>query len=276
MAIIHLICKSCGGNIELDDTQEFGFCRFCKEKMLIKSDTIINDIKQSITKHVYGYNGKDADELISDGQKLLSLGEEEKANTKFKQALNITPNSWEAWFGYASTGGDKSGKLSFISAYRNAYNIATDESQEIATLTDMMKYLPDHNLSVALLKTYKTAVTKKRNEMFNLIAGVIGCDESEIATLVVDLCPNDWRAWLERAKIRQLRVRHLELEGLFKSKLPQHAVEVLDIFLQAYKLAKNEGEQAKNTILSYISTMEIDSSYKVFVHELNTRIKREG
>lgn len=278
MAKISLICEQCGGNVELDDTHEFGFCKYCKAKILIKSDTIINEITQNITKHVYGHEGKDVDELLVDGNKLLELGDDEKANAKFRQALTIDPKSWEAWLGYASTGGDGAGYLSCVPAYRNAYNAATDEDQEIATFSNMVGYLPDRTMGKALIKAYTAAPTQKRHEIFDLVLGVIGCDESEIATLVIDLCPDDWRSYLAMAKIRQIRVRWCELEGGFLTgkRLPSHAIDVLNIFMRAYQLAKRESDEAKKVVLSYIATIESDSSYKNFTRELNARIRLEG
>lgn len=107
---------------------------------------------------------------------------------------------------------------------------------------------------------------------------MVGCDESEIASLAVDLCPEDWRAHFAMAKFRQIRVRWCELEGgFFTGKhLPAHAVEVLNIFMRAYRLAKNEGAEAKETVLSYINTLSADNSYRVFTTELNNQIRREG
>jgi len=278
MARISLICEQCGGNVELDDTHEFGFCNFCKAKILIKSDTIINEVTQNITKHVYGHEGKDVDELIADGKKLLELGDDKKANAKFKQAINIDPKSWEAWYGYATTGGDRTGYFSCVPAYKNAYNAATEEEQGLATFNDMVGYLPDRSLGEALIKVYKAAPLKKRHEMFNLVLGVIGRDESEIARLAIDLCPDDWRTWFAQAKIRQIRVRWCELEGGFFSKprLPDHAIDVLNIFMRTYQLAKQESEEAKKVVLSYIATMESDNTYENFLLILNDRIKREG
>ena len=278
MGIISLTCEKCGGSVELDDTHEFGFCNFCKAKILVKNDTIINEITQNITKHVYGQEGKDVDELLEDGNKFLMLGDEKKANAKFKQAINIEPDSWDAWFGYAATGGDRTGFLSCVPAFKKSYNIANEEEQEIATFNGMVRYLPDRNLGEALIMAYKAAQPKKRHEMFDLVVGVIGCDDSEIARLVIDLCPEDWRSWFAQAKIRQIRVRWCDLVGgLFSVKqLPKDALDVLNIFMRAYKLAKNESEESKNIVLSYISSMEKDNSYANFIRELNAQIKRDG
>lgn len=46
--------------------------------------------------------------------------------------------------------------------------------------------------------------------------------------------------------------------------------------MNAYQLAKNESETAKNKVLSYIRTLSKDNSYSVFMSELNKRIKQVG
>lgn len=274
MAQIKLTCEQCGGSVELDNTREFGFCKHCKGKILITPD--ITNVTQNITKHVYGHQGKDVEELVVDGNKLLELGNDKKANEKFKKAIDIEPKCWHAWLGYATTGGARTGYLSCVPAYKNAYNAATETEQEIETFKSMVRHLPDRDFADALIKEYKVADVKKRHEMFDLAVGVIGCDESEIAKLVIDLCPNDWRVWFALAKIRQLRVRWVETEGFFNKKLPRDAMDVLNVFMRAYQLAKNESEAAKKLVLSHISSMANEQSYKVFVRELNAQIEHGG
>lgn len=278
MAIISLICEQCGGSIILDNSHEIGTCEHCFSQFVIKQDQIVQKITQNITKHVYGYEGKDVEELLTDGYKLIDLRDTRKANAKFKQAMNIEPDCWSAWLGYASTGGDRSGHLSMVPAYSTAYNIASTEKQEMDTFVDMVGYLPDRNMRAAFVRAFNVAMRKDRHRIFDLVLGVIGCDDSEIATLAVDLCPDDWRAYLALAKFRQIRARWCELEGgFFTGKhLPAHGVEVMNIFLRAYRLAKNESPQAKEAVLSYIYNMANDNSYKVFYNELNNQIKREG
>lgn len=278
MAKISLICEQCGGSIILDNSHEVGTCEHCFSQFVIKQDQIIQKITQHITKQVYGYEGKDVEELLTDGYKLINLRDYGKANAKFNQAINIEPDCWGAWLGYASTGGDRSGYVSMVPAYRKAYSLASSEKQEMDTYVNMVGYLPDRNMRAAFVRVFNTASSQNRHNIFNLVSGVIGCDDSEIATLAVDLCPDDWRAHFAMAKFRQIRVRWCELEGNFLTgkHLPAHGMEVLNLFLRAYRLAKNEGVQAKDTVLNYINTMAGDSSYKVFYNELNKQIGREG
>jgi len=278
MAKVSLICEQCGGNVVLDDAHEFGYCSHCKAKVLIKSDTIINEVTQNITKHVYGLEGKDVDELVADGNSLHKLGDTKNANAKYKQAISIEPNNWDAWLGYAATGGDGTGYISCVPAYRKAYNVAAGEAQEAATFTSMTSFLADHGMGAVLVESYKASPPQKRHEMFNLVLGVIGRDESEIAKLVIDLCPYDWRAWFAQAKIRQIRVRWCQMEGnmLTGKRLPKDANDVLNVFMQAYLLARNASEEAKRVVLSHIAEMSRDSSYTNFTRELNAHIMRAG
>ena len=274
MTKISLICKQCGGNIILDDSHEIGTCENCFSQFVIKQDQIIQKITKNITKYVYGYEGKDIEELLNDGFKLIDIGDEKKANEKFKQAINIEPNCWSAWLGYASTGGNREGYISMVPAYRRAYKIAVEEKQRIETYVDMTKYLPDRDLRAVFIRAFNVALDEERDNIFTLVSGVIGCDESEIASLAVDLCPEDWRAYFAMAKFRQIRARWCELEGNFLTgkRLPMHAKEVLDIFLKAYNLAKSESENSKNIVLTYINTIEQDDSYNIFARELKKKI----
>ena len=276
MAKINLICEQCGGNIVLDDTHEIGTCENCFSQFIVKQDKIVQKITQNITKHVYGYEGKDVEELLNDGYKLIDIGDTKKANEKFKQAINLEPDCWGAWLGYASTGGNQQGYISMVPAYQKSYKVATEEKQKIDTYIDMTKYLPDRDLRAAFIRAFNIVLEKDRDNIFTLVSKVIGCDESEIASLAVDLCPEDWRAYFAMAKFRQVRARWCELEGGFLTgkHLPAHAKEVLNYFIKAYNLAKNEGNDAENTIITYIDIMEQDKSYKVFVKELKKQIKK--
>ena len=274
MAIINLTCKQCGGNIIVDNSNNIGTCENCFAQYMIKEDKIVQNITKNITqnikKYVIGIEGKDIEELIEDAYKLLDLGNRIEANRKFKKAIDINPDCWSAWLGYASTGGRNDGYISMVPAYIEAYNVAKNEEEEIATFVDMTRYLPDSDLRAAFVRAYNVAPTSKRHTIFKLVSRVIGCDESEIANLAVDICPNDWRAYFAMSKFRLIRARWCELEGsiFFGKHLPTAAQEVLDLFLKTYQLAKNENEAAKNKVLNYVKKVSQDNSYKVFTTEL--------
>ena len=277
MAAIKLKCEQCGGNIILDSSHEIGTCENCFSQFVVKQDQIVQKITQNITKHVYGIDGKDVEELLIDAYKLIDLDENKKANLKFKRAIDIDPNCCSAWFGYASTGGDRSGYLSIIPAYITAYNLSANEKQEFDTFLGMVRYIPDKALRSAFVRSFNLASGRSRDRVFQMVSGVIGCDETEIAALAIDLCPEDWRTQFAMAKIQKIRVQWCKLEGnfLLGKHLPKHAEEVLNIFVYAYRLAKNESEQAKNIVLDYIDDLSRDKSYAVFAKQLLSVISKE-
>ena len=62
---------------------------------------------------------------------------------------------------------------------------------------------------------------------------------------------------------------------LFKGgSLPKPAQEVVDIFVRAYQLAKNEQGNSTERIEKHIEKLSHDQSYQVFVNELRKAIKR--
>lgn len=109
LAKITLVCEQCGGQCDLDDSREFGFCNRCGTKILIQSDVVQNtyNTTQHIVKHFHGnvIKGKDADELIISGEKFLKAGQTEKAAEMFYNATEDEPENWHAWFGLAQAGG---------------------------------------------------------------------------------------------------------------------------------------------------------------------------
>lgn len=277
MAKINLVCEQCGGNIILDRSGEIGTCESCFAQFVIKQDQIVQQITQNITKHVYGYEGKDVEELLEDGYKLLRLRDFRKANEKFRRAIDIAPDNWDAWHGYASTGGDRSGPLSTVIAYRKLFGLSSDFHQETMTMVELLRDIPDYGLRVAFLRTFHNAEEKERPRIFTLVSNVIGRDESEMASLAIDLCPNDWHAYFAMAKFRQIRAKWAALEGGFFSgkHLPAPAMEVFNLFMQAYRLAKGENEKAKQEVVSYIDRLGQEEPYNVFAKELQKQIQKE-
>ena len=272
MAKISLVCEHCGGAIILDNSHMVGTCENCFSQFIIKEDKIVQNITQHITKHVYGYQGKDVEELLVDASRLLKGGDEYGANCKYRRAIDIQPECWEAWLGYAETRGDRNYPLSMVPAYVSAYNAAKTEEEESMTFVSMTSWIPIRDLRSAFIRAYNTASTRDRVRIFELVNDVIGCDESEMATLAVDLCPNDWRTQFAMAKVRQIRARWAKPEGFFKPRWPEQTEEVFKLFEKAYRLAQQEGGQAVEVITSYIRHLSSDGSYERFAAELKRRL----
>ena len=135
MGIIKLICKQCGGQMELDDSRDTAFCGFCGTKHLIKEEVInnttIHNTTQNIVKNFHGNvsaDYKDADELVTDGQTLMKLGQLDKAYEKFKKAISDDPKNANAWLGYAESSGaspDPDISKGSFTAFRTAYELSS-------------------------------------------------------------------------------------------------------------------------------------------------------
>ena len=70
-------------------------------------------------------------------------------------------------------------------------------------MTQFIAVITHSSGSFLFIRVFNTATRKERHHIFDLVSRVIGCDDSEIASLAIDLCPNDWRAFFSMAKFRQ-------------------------------------------------------------------------
>ena len=48
MALVSLKCPNCAGDIDLDDSREFGFCMYCGSKVLVTKDVNHINIEMSV------------------------------------------------------------------------------------------------------------------------------------------------------------------------------------------------------------------------------------
>lgn len=229
------------------------------------------NITQNITKYVYGYEGKDVEELLNDGYQLKQLCDDRKANAKFKRAIDLEPNCWSAWLGYASTGGDRSGYLSVVPAYVQAYNVAADEQQETETFVDMTRYLPDSDLRAAFIRAFNLASHADRHKILNWCPVCLAATNPRSHRWLW-ICARRTGAlglqWPSSEKFVQNGPRCRA--DFHKPKLSDAAAEVLNIFMKTYRLACNESSDARSKVLNYIDDLGRDSSYQVFINELKS------
>lgn len=122
-----LICKQCGGKLNLPDEDGVLICPFCGCNNVIKDEIIHNNY--NTTQHITNVYGADADkgleELLDKGEKLLALEKIAKANKVFEEATEKNPESAQAWVGYIKTGGDGD---NLVNTYKKALKFVTDES----------------------------------------------------------------------------------------------------------------------------------------------------
>lgn len=233
MAKINLICEQCGGNIILDDSHEIGTCESCFSQFIIKQDQIVQKITQHVTKHVYGYQGKDIEELLTDGFNLINISNNRLANEKFKRAIDIDTKCWNAWLGYAISLPDNYEYLiSKIEAYRCAFDLAANEKEQMDTFIDMLRYLPDTLLKAVFVRVFNLTTGRERRNIFYTVSGVIGCDDSEIASLAIDLCPR----MIGEHILQWRNVEKLELNGPSLKDFFIHLFQVLQLKFKIFLL----------------------------------------
>lgn len=90
MGMIPVKCPSCGADIQLDDSREFGFCTYCGTKIV--QDKII--VEQKVT--IKSDNSEQFNNYMTLARREKETQNIEKARDYYQAALLINPNSWEA------------------------------------------------------------------------------------------------------------------------------------------------------------------------------------
>ncbi|MDE7269474.1 MAG: hypothetical protein K2N81_03270, partial [Acetatifactor sp.] len=80
-----LKCPSCGADIELDDSREYGFCLYCGTKIQLIEKISITGIKSE-------------QEQLETAKKLINIGEVSEAKILLRKIVSNSPLFGEAWF----------------------------------------------------------------------------------------------------------------------------------------------------------------------------------
>lgn len=86
-------CPSCGANVELDDSRDFGFCTYCGAKIV--QDKIIVEHRGSVT--IEGTATKET--LLERAKIMLRDGDFTGADKTYDRVLDIDPHCAAAYFG---------------------------------------------------------------------------------------------------------------------------------------------------------------------------------
>ena len=97
MALVEAKCRSCGGNITLDDTRERGFCQYCGTEHILEkviNNTYITNNFAGATINVEAPDLLNYKKLISDS---IDKGKYEEARRLIKEALPYSPEDENIW-----------------------------------------------------------------------------------------------------------------------------------------------------------------------------------
>ena len=103
--LIQIKCQNCGSNIKVDNNNNKYICEHCGAEFI--TEETINNFKtvnqysttQNIVKNIYGKESMDVADIVKNGDVFVSLGEFDKAEKLYTQAINENPADWHGWFG---------------------------------------------------------------------------------------------------------------------------------------------------------------------------------
>ena len=151
MSIIALKCPNCGGNLEFEDSREFGFCQFCGTKVMIREEinkTVNNTVNNfNSTTIINSSNDEQNRKKISAAQKALSEKRFDMAEKIANEILTQDSTIAEAYlvllgcvalkdfidYGYIS----KSSEEAVRTNYENYHVYSTDSRSLKEVLNDL-------------------------------------------------------------------------------------------------------------------------------------------
>ncbi len=94
MSLVSLKCPNCNGDINLDDSQEIGYCMYCGSKVSLKDPTLSLNI--NVTGKVSVEGVPSVDNLRLRAEEFSKQGDEEMATQYYNKILDIDPEDQEA------------------------------------------------------------------------------------------------------------------------------------------------------------------------------------
>lgn len=134
MALVSAKCPNCGGDIQLDDSKETGFCLHCGGKINVQQS--INTVKID--------KSNDVDKLMKLAENAESSGNNEEAEEYANAILEIDSTNYKAWFikgksaGWQSTLGN-----SRVSEMNSAFTevLANIQNEDIEVIDDYRRMM---------------------------------------------------------------------------------------------------------------------------------------
>lgn len=92
MPFVSVKCPSCGGDIELDDSREYGFCLYCGAKVMFK------EAVQKVEGNVIVEGIANFDKLVENAKTFHKLGNTEEEIKILLRILKEYPADWRVWW----------------------------------------------------------------------------------------------------------------------------------------------------------------------------------
>ena len=91
MPLTPLKCPSCGSDIELDSSREFGFCMYCGTKIMLSQHVVV--------RHTGSVDvlGSEIDRKVASAEKMVEIGEYGEAVRLMNDVIRDAPDCGKAW-----------------------------------------------------------------------------------------------------------------------------------------------------------------------------------
>lgn len=107
MAFVAAKCSQCGASIQIDDTQEKGFCTYCgtefvTEKLIsnyITNYKVVNNDNRTVIKNIYGREQTEVEVYLKSADVYMEMHAWSDAEAKLSTAERLDPTDWRVWFG---------------------------------------------------------------------------------------------------------------------------------------------------------------------------------
>lgn len=172
MSIIAAKCPGCGGDIQLDDTNQHGFCMYCGTRVIVKD--AIEETRVKIEGKVSVEGLASLEKLVQNAETFMALGEYAKALDVFRKAAAEYPADYRGWWGV-------------VCALSHSFRMAYEENPEAddAYRAAMKLAPPERQASIKTEYEAWRAVYEVRhaNEMIECLTSLTNHNKRQIAEL---------------------------------------------------------------------------------------------
>lgn len=163
MPFVSVKCPSCGGDIQLDDSRESGFCVYCGAKVMYKE--AVQKIEGNVT--VEGIAG--LEKLLQNAETYEKIGDTKRENETLNRVTQEYPEDWRGWWRLFLMFSDHMNPKLLHACYSSNYKPYTYSEESIEQEIQRRKYesekLIEHTLSHYANAAVKVAPEDKRVEL---------------------------------------------------------------------------------------------------------------
>lgn len=197
MAFVAAICPACGGQLQLDDSLEKGFCQYCGTQIIVQD--AIHGVKIEGPVQVMGISTLETE--LRNVSAYIKLGKLEDARTLLKQLTKQYTGDYRPWWEYAKINAQAS---NFYSKYIYYDTITSSEAYDAALkLADEKQRL----LIMDEYNAYKLRIEQTKEKTSRIIDEISRSGDYSLLNHIYTKCT---RRWSEQSRVLE-SIRGYEL-----------------------------------------------------------------